>query len=259
MMDQELLYEVRDQVAWFTINREARRNAISQEMITGIREKLVAAETDPLIRALCFTGAGDKVFCSGADLGITLAGGGGDPMEGARNYADLLKKMARFPKPMVARVNGHCLAGGLGFMLSCDMAIAREEAYFSTPEVNVGIFPMMIGALIYRHIGRKKAMEMVLTGRRVPAPEAAQIGLITRFVPAEKLDEEVHQVLQGLTKKSPIGLSLGKRAFNEMADLPFEAAVDYLCQQLGEVIRTEDALEGMSAFLAKREPVFKGK
>ena len=132
---------------------------------------------------------------------------------GARNYALLLKKMARMGKPLVARVNGPCLAGGMGFMLSCDIVIAREDAWFSTPEVNVGIFPMMIGALIYRHVGRKKAMEMVLTGRRIPAPEAERIGLITRAVPPEKLDEAVEESLRGLAEKSPLGVAMGKRAF----------------------------------------------
>jgi enoyl-CoA hydratase/carnithine racemase len=167
--------------------------------------------------------------------------------------------MARMEKPLVARVNGPCLAGGMGFMLSCDIVIAREDAWFSTPEVNVGIFPMMVGALLYRHVGRKKAMEMVLTGRRIPAPEAERIGLITRAVPPEKLDDAVQETLQGLAEKSPLGVAMGKRAFYRMADLPFEEALDHLCEELGKVAATQDAAEGITAFLEKRKPLFKGR
>ena len=118
---------------------------------------------------------------------------------------------------------------------------------------------MMIGALIYRHVGRKKAMEMVLTGRRIPAPEAERIGLITRAVPPEKLDEAVEESLRGLAEKSPLGVAMGKRAFYEMADLPFEEALDHLCEELGRVAATEDAAEGIAAFLEKRKPLFQGR
>lgn len=169
-MGEDLLYELKGPVAVLTINRECRRNAISQEMILGFLAHLREVEENSDVRAVCITGAGDRAFCSGADLAITLAGEGEDRLEGARNYARLLKRMSRFGKPLVARVNGTCLAGGLGIMLSCDIAIARNDAYFCTPEVNVGIFPMMIGALLYRNVGRKKAMDMVLTGEEGPGP-----------------------------------------------------------------------------------------
>lgn len=256
-METELLYEVKERVAWLTINREARRNAISQTVMTEIMRRLEEIGDDPAISAVCITGAGDKAFCSGADLASTL--GGGDIKAGIANYALLLKKMARMEKPLIARVNGPCLAGGLGFMLSCDIVIARDDAYFSTPEVNVGIFPMMIGALIYRHVGRKKAMEMVLTARRIEAAEAEQIGLITRAVPAAKLDEAVVETLRVITEKSPLGIAMGKKAFYKMADLPLEEALDYLAEKLAAVIGTEDAAEGITAFLEKRKPVFKGR
>lgn len=257
-MESELLYEVKEGAAWLTINREARRNAISRAMMGEIIGRLDQAEADPAVRALCFTGAGEKAFCSGADLASALSGGG-DLMEGARHYALLLKRMGRTGKPLVARVNGPCLAGGMGFMLSCDIVIARQDAWFSTPEVNVGIFPMMIGALIYRHVGRKKAMEMVLTGRRIPAPEAERIGLITRAVPPEELDAAVGETLRDLAEKSPLGIAMGKKAFYEAADLPFEAALDHLCEALGKVAATEDAAEGIAAFLEKRKPLFHGR
>jgi len=258
-MTEDLLYEVKDRVAYLTIHRESRRNAISQEMIMAFLDNLARADQDDAVRAVCITGSGDKVFCSGADLGIALADQGGDRLSGARNYAQLLKSMAKFGKPLLARVNGTCVAGGLGLVLSCDIVLARNDIHFFTPEVNVGIFPMMIGVLLYRNLPRKKMMEMVLTGRRIPAVEAEKIGLITRAVDPEHLDLEVQETLRLLTTKSPIGIRLGKDAFRTMSDMPFDQAVDHLCEALGKVLSTEDAMEGMMAFMEKREPNFKGK
>ncbi|MFO7599706.1 MAG: enoyl-CoA hydratase-related protein [Candidatus Desulfacyla sp.] len=257
-MSEDLLYEVRDRVAFLTINREDRRNAISQEMILSFLDRLADVDRNREIAAVCLTGAGEKAFCSGADLGVTLAGQAEDRMSGPRNYARLLKEMAKCGKPLVARVNGPCLAGGMGLMLSCDIVIARNDAYFRTPEVNVGIFPMMVGALLYRNLPRKKAVDMVLTGRKIPAPEAEDMGMITRAVDPDRLDMEVEDTLKILASKSPIGTRIGKEAFRVMSDMPFEAAVDYLCEALGRVISTRDAAEGMTAFLQKRPPTFTG-
>lgn len=258
-MSKDLLYELEDRVAFLTIHREARRNAISQEMISAFHEFLDRADGDKGVQAVCITGIGDKAFCSGADLTGSLAQAGEDPLSGARNYAALLKKMVRFGKPLVAQVNGACLAGGLGLMLACDIVIARKDVSFWTPEVNVGIFPMMVGALLMRHVSPKKAMEMVLTGRKVTAVEAEQIGLISRAVDPETLREEVKNVLKALTSKSPLGLRIGKEAFAKMMDMPFEKAVDFLCEALGRAVSIEDAREGMTAFIEKREPKFKGR
>jgi enoyl-CoA hydratase len=258
-MSEDLLYEVKDGTAFLTINREARRNAISQEMITAFTDYLDKADRDEDVRVVCITGSGEKAFCSGADLAVTLAGEKEERLAGPRNYAELLKRMAGFGKPLVARVNGPCLAGGIGLMLSCDIIIARNDTFFRTPEVNVGIFPMMVGALLYRNVGRKKAIDMVLTGRKIPAPEAESMGLITRTVEPEQLNDEVGETLQLLASKSPIGLRIGKEAFHAMGDMPFEEAVDYLCEALGRAISTEDAMEGMTAFIEKRKPNFKGK
>jgi len=258
-MNDDLLYEVRERAAFLTINRESRRNSISQEMITGFLDYLDKADRDDSVYALCITGNGEKAFCSGADLAFTLAKEGEDRLSGTRNYAELLKKMARLGKPLVARVNGPCLAGGLGLMLSCDIVIARDDTFFRTPEVNVGIFPMMVGALLYRNVGRKKALDMVLTARKISAPEAERMGLITRAVDPESLDDEVRETLNILTSKSPIGMRIGKEAFHTMSEMPFEEAVDYLCEALGRAVSTQDAMEGMMAFMEKRKPHFKGK
>ena len=257
-MSEDLLYEVKNRVAFVTINREARRNAISQEMITAFLDDLESADRDAAVHAMCITGAGDKAFCSGADLAVTFTKEGQDRLAGARNYAQLLKRMANFGKPLLARVNGPCVAGGLGVMLSCDIVIARNDAFFRTPEVNVGIFPMMVGALLFRNVPRKHIMDMVLTARRIPAPEAERIGLISRAVDPERLDHEVQETLKVLTSKSPIGMRIGKKAFRAMSDMAFDEAVDYLCDSLGNAISTEDAMEGVMAYMEKREPRFKG-
>ena len=160
-MSKDLLYEVKERVAFITINREAKRNAISQDMITTFLDYLDSTEQDEAVYAVCITGVGEKAFCSGADLTTTLGRNMEDSSSGARNYAELLKKMARFGKPLVARVNGPCLAGGIGLMLSCDIVIARDDVFFCTPEVNVGVFPMMVGALLFRNVSRKKLIDMV--------------------------------------------------------------------------------------------------
>ena len=175
--------------------------------------------------AVVFTGAGDKAFCSGADLGGGISGENLDIFE---EYARLITRLATFPKPSVARINGYCMAGGTGFMLGCDIVIAKETAKFGTPEVNVGLFPMMIGALIYRNVLRKKAMEMVLLGHKLDAEQAREMGLITRAVSPQKLDAEVAMTLKLLAAKSPIGIKIGKEAFYAMADMPFEDALDFL-------------------------------
>ena len=256
MSEPHLLYRVEKNIACFTINREPQRNAISFEAISLFSKYLDEASADPDVRAILVTGSGEKAFCSGADL---ASAPGGKIERGFKSYADLIKKLSGYPKPVVARVNGACMAGGMGLMLACDIVIARDDAKFGTPEVNVGLWPMMIGALIYRNMLRKKAMEMVLLGERLSAGQALEWGLITRAVPPEKLDDEVDQVLQSLAAKSPIGMKIGKEAFYAMADMPFEAAVDFLSEKLRDVATTEDAAEGITAFIEKRKPEFKGR
>ena len=256
MSELHLLYHVENHIASLTFNREARRNAISLETVSLFLDYLDQAEKDQSVRVILITGSGDRAFCAGADLG-----GEADGMlqEGFKGYARLLKRLAGCPKPVVARVNGACLAGGMGIMLACDLVIARNDAEFGTPEVNVGLWPMMIGALIYRNALRKKAMEMVLLGERMNADQALEMGLITRAVPPESLDDEVNRILQSLAQKSPSGMKIGKKAFYAMADMPFEEALDFLSGKITEVATTEDAREGITAFIEKRKPVFKGK
>jgi len=257
MSEAELLYEVKGMAAWLTLNREARRNAISVEMIDQFNKYLDQAANDDQIRVLCLTGAGDRVFCSGADLLATM--GGDDPGAGARKYAALLKRLNAFPKPLVARLNGHCLAGGMGLMLACDIVYAREGIKIGTPEVNVGLFPMMIGAMIFRNALRKKALEMIYTARMYTPEQAEQMGLVTHVVPAEELDAVVEQALSDISEKGPMAIKLGRQAFAAVADMNLDEALDHLCAQLVEVLKTEDAMEGLSAFMEKRKPEWKGR
>jgi enoyl-CoA hydratase/carnithine racemase len=256
MSAEHLLYRVTDKVAHFTINREQQRNALSADAVSLFLKYLDQAETDENVRVILITGSGDKAFCSGADLAAVT---GGDMAQVVRSYARLLKRLAGYPKPVVAQVNGSCMAGGLGIMLACDIVIARNDAKFGTPEVKVGLFPMVIGALIFRNVLRKKAMEMVLLGESLSAAQALEMGLITRAVTPQKLDATVADTLARLADRSPIGMKIGKQAFYAMADMPFEAALDFLSEKIMDVATTEDAQEGITAFMEKRKPVFKGR
>ena len=256
MSEAHLLYNVDKNVARLTINREAQRNAISLEAIDLFAKCLDEAETDENVRVILITGSGDKAFCSGADLGGAVDG---KIQQGFKSYAQLITRLTSYPKPVVARINGACMAGGMGLMLACDIVIAKNDVKFGTPEVNVGLWPMMIGALIYRNVLRKKAMEMILLGERLTADQALSMGLITRAVQPDKLDQEVNQILKSLAAKSPIGMKIGKEAFYAMADMPFEQAVDFLSDKIAEIAATDDAREGITAFIEKRKPNFKGK
>ena len=257
MSERELLYDVRGGVAWLTLNRESRRNALSTQMIDLFFASLDKAERDDDVRVICITGSGQKAFCSGADLASSFDGS--DHVEGAKKYASLLKRMADYPKPLVAKVNGHCLAGGMGLMLSCDMVYVKDGIKIGTPEVNVGLFPMMIGALIFRNAGRKKAMEMIFTARMLTAAEAEDMGLITRAVQPDEFDRVVDEILETVAAKAPLAIKIGRQAFSVARDFGLSDALDYLCERLGDVVRTEDAKEGLTAFMQKREPVWKGR
>jgi len=259
MSNNDLLYEVKDNIAYFIINREEKRNALNANIMNSFIDYFDKAEKDNEIRVVCITGAGDKAFCSGADL----ASGSSSPLDkgvdGPNTFVTLMKKMSKFPKPIVGKINGFCLAGGTGLMLSCDIVVAHEEVKFGTPEVNVGLFPMMIGVLILRDVRRKKAMQMVLSGEKLSAAEAERIGLISEVVSKEKFEGRVNEILKNLAKRSPIGIKLGKEAFNNISTMNFEDSLKHLGEALVKVTTTDDAKEGITAFFEKREPKFTGK
>jgi enoyl-CoA hydratase/carnithine racemase len=255
MEERQVRYEVEDGKALLTIDRERARNALSPQVLAELTEALARAEEDPAVRVLVLTGAGERAFCAGGDLGGMAAGEGFlAGHEGRRAYAQLLLRLQQVRKPSLARVNGHALAGGLGLVLACDLAVAASHAELGTPEVDVGLFPMMMMALLQRHLGRKPALELVLTGRRLKAEAALGLGLLNRVVPAAELDACVGELAGVLAAKSQAVLALGRRAFFTAEDLPLPQAYEFLAGQLSLNVLADDAGEGVAAFLEKRPP-----
>jgi enoyl-CoA hydratase len=256
---KHLLYAPRDAVAMVTINRPDTRNALSHEVVVELRAALQEAKRDAAVRVVVLTGAG-TIFCAGADLNSFRSEQPElDRQLQRRQLAELFLDMTRLGKPTLARVNGHALAGGFGLVAACDLAIASSEAQFGMPEVNVGVFPMMIMAIVFRNLPRKAAMELMLTGKRIDAAEAVRLGLINRQVSADRLDAEVETLASELARKSPIGMKLGLEAFYTMEDMSFPAAMAYLQDQLALLSLSDDLKEGVNAFFEKRAPRFTGR
>ncbi|HEY4769098.1 MAG TPA: enoyl-CoA hydratase-related protein [Myxococcales bacterium] len=248
--------EQRGASRWLILDRPAARNALSADLMSALRGALAAADAEARVRAICITGSGEQAFCSGMDL--ALAGTGVGPEQGARDYAALLVDVPRIGKPVVAAVNGAAMGGGMGLLAACDLAVAAEDARFGTPEVEVGLFPYMALAPLSRCVGRRAALELALTGRRIDAAEARAIGLVNRVVPRAALPGAASELLEQLAQKSPTALRLGRRAFYATQDLPYEAQLEALCAQFSLNAVSADAAEGIAAFLGKRKPDFKG-
>jgi len=256
-----VLYEAKDAIARITLNRPETRNALSPEVVTGLREALLRAGADREVRVVVLTGAGDRAFSAGGDLG-----GSGFQQKGfverhhdRGDFAGLFRVLQRLGKPVIARVRGYCLAGGFGLALGCDLVVASDDSSFGTPEIKRGLFPMMIMATIFRNVGRKKGLELILTGERIDAREAERLGLVNHAVPAAELDAKVDELARKLTSLSPAVLRLGRDAFYASADMEFSQALDYLQSMLTLNVGTEDAMEGVKAFLEKRAPEWKGR
>lgn len=261
----EIRYEIDGRgVLTITLNRPDRRNPIGPATVGELLHALHRAKDDPQVRVVVLTGAG-KVFSAGADLtqlsGAQAAGSARPLATATGTFADLnLLLVGRgLGKPTVAMVNGHAMAGGLGLVVACDLAIAADDAQFATPEINVGLFPMMIMSTIFRNVPRKRAMELITTGERISAAEAERIGLITRAVPAAELAAQVAALCDKLCQKSPVAMGMGLDAFHRMQDMSLGQALPYLEGELARVLGTEDAVEGLTAFLQKRPPVWRGR
>ncbi|MGE5186844.1 MAG: enoyl-CoA hydratase/isomerase family protein [Acidobacteriota bacterium] len=237
-------------IAKITLNRPEKRNPIDPAMCG----ELVAALRGVQANVVVLTGAGN-VFSAGGNLGGMQQQAGTQPA----SLVEMFTAMHELGKPIIAMVNGHALAGGLGLVVACDVAIVADTAQLGTTEIGVGLWPMMITAEITRNIGRKKALEMMLTGRKMSAAEALALGLVTRVVPAAELEAETMKLAQELADKSPSTLALGLRAFYRSQDMDLEPALRYLEGELGRVLATEDAREGIAAFMMKRKPVWKGR
>ena len=255
-----VLYEVRDRVATVTLNRPERRNPLSGAMMRDIVAALDTARDDAEVRAVVLTGAGDRAFCAGADLG----GFDAEATEVEKHleragFVEMFTTIERLGKPIVACLNGHALAGGLGLALSCDLVVAADTAGLGTPEINVGLWPMMVMAIINRNLPRKRAMELYMTGDRIDAARALEWGLVNRVVPAAEVRQAAHELAVRLAGKSPLIMRLGRDAFYTVDGMAYEPALRYLQSQLTVVTLSDDATEGVSAFLQKREPDFKGR
>jgi enoyl-CoA hydratase/carnithine racemase len=256
----EALLTVDGAVAHLTINREARRNALSWDVIALLRELLAEAKADPAVRVVVLTGAGEKAFCAGADLG-TMADGASflDLHDGRGGLASLFQDLWALGKPTIARVRGYALAGGFGLALACDFVVAADDAQFGTPEIDVGLWPYMITVPLVRSMPPKKALELMLTGRRLGAAEAERIGFVNQVVPVAALDDAVDQLASALAAKSPAIVRLGRDSFYEVWDRSAAEALAYLHPMLTLTTLTEDAQEGIAAFAEKRPPVWKGR
>jgi enoyl-CoA hydratase/carnithine racemase len=259
-MSNEVLFEVDRAVARITINRPERRNAMSYEVMRGLRDAMAQARDDNGIRAVVLTGAGDKAFCAGADLtGIADNAGAAAAHEGRGALADLFRDMWSLGKPIVARVRGYALAGGFGLACACDMIVAADDAVFGTPEINVGLWPYMITVPLLRSMAPKTVLDLMMTGRRVDAREGERLGFVQRVVPVAELDDTVDELAQSLAEKSPLVMAWGRDAFYRVLEMNADAALSYLQGMLTITTQTEDAAEGVAAFAEKRAPQWKGR
>ncbi|WP_067491663.1 enoyl-CoA hydratase/isomerase family protein [Actinomadura hibisca] len=264
-MDETILYEVADRVARITLNRPQARNSLNDQMIDELLAALARAGEDDGVRVIVLTGAGDRAFCAGADLG-----GLGAKQEAGGSVADadairesgpfrLFTAFPKIGKPVIARLGGHAVAGGLGLAAACDLVVAADDVKLATPEVNVGLWPMMIMAIINRNVAPKHAFRLYYTGERITAAEGREIGLVTEVVPRAELDARVDALARTIAAKSPIGLRKGREAFFAIEGRPLEDQVEHLLGELVGLAATEDAREGITAFLERREPDFQGR
>jgi enoyl-CoA hydratase/carnithine racemase len=246
-------YEAGEGRATITISDPERRNPISVATMEDLFEATGRGLDDPEVRVLVYTGAGD-VFSAGGDLSSAFVDEAVGLHRARGAFADLFRLMHRGGKPTVARVNGHALAGGFGLAVACDVTICVDDAKLGTPEVAVGLWPMMISALLIRLMPRKAVLELMLTGRVIDAVEAQRLGAVSRVVSRSELDMAVDETVEALRSTSAATLMIGRDAFNAMSDLDFDAALDRLQTGLTSIAMSEDAAEGIAAFLEKREP-----
>jgi 3-hydroxypropionyl-coenzyme A dehydratase len=260
MSYETVSYSVADRVATVAMNRPEARNALSDQLLDDLIAALTAARDDDDVRCVVLTSTHEKVFSAGGDLGAFASE---QPLM-AKHFATdrfprLFHLIGELGKPTICAANGHVLAGALGLALACDLIIAKEGARFGTPEINVGVFPFMIMALIYRNVGRKKTNELLLLGEQIDAHEAERIGIVNKVVPAEEFDAAVADWAARLAAKSPLLMRMGKDAMQRQLDMPLSDAIEYLHAQLTLSFATDDIQEGVKAFFEKREPVWTGR
>lgn len=249
----DVLYRRDGAVARLTINRPERRNAMSPAVVTLLRRGVAEAKADPEARVLVLTGAGDRAFCAGADL-VGQPPGYLEAHDSRGEFTHLLQEIWELGKPTIARVRGFAVAGGFGLALACDLVVAAEDATFGAPELDVGLWPYIITVPLVRSMPPKKALELILTCRRVGAAEAEAIGFVNRVVPVGELDAAVDELTTTLVAKPPGTLRLGRDAFYSVWDLGAADALRYLHSMLTITAQTDEAKEGSAAFAEKRPP-----
>jgi enoyl-CoA hydratase len=246
--------------AYLILDDPDRRNALSDALLDQLGELLARAAMDPDVRVIVLTSSHDRVFSSGgnldafADTRPTVT-----KYAGLKRFPDLYRSLMSIDKPVVCAANGDVLAGALGIALACDLVIAKESARLGCPEINVGAFPFMISALIFRATGRLVANDLMMTGRLLSAAEAATAGLVNRVVADDAFDGAVEDIVASIADRSPLLLGLGKKALAATRDLPLDSALDYLQAQLAIAFTTDDLVEGVRAFKEKRAPVWKNR
>jgi enoyl-CoA hydratase len=258
---ETILYDVRaDGVATVTLNTPDNRNALSNELLLELTDAFESARADEAVRCVVLASSHEQVFSAGASLDQFAAD---VPLVhkhfGTERFPRLFRTILGLGKPTICAANGHVLAGSLGVALCCDLIVAKESATFGTPEINVGVFPFMIMALIYRNVPRKKTNELLLLGERVSAEEAREMGIVNRVVAEGEFEAAVDEWATKLAAKSPVAMRLGKDAMYRQLDMPFEDALDFLRAQLSLSFSTEDIQEGVKAFFEKREPNWTGR
>ncbi|MBV1693188.1 MAG: enoyl-CoA hydratase/isomerase family protein [Hyphomicrobiales bacterium] len=255
-MADDLLVQSRGPALWLTINREERRNALSPEVVRGLAQHIEAADRERSHRLVVITGAGSKAFCAGADLqsGSSFAFDHSEPVLG---FARLLRSAHACTIPLVARVNGSCMAGGMGLLAMCDLAVSTEAAMFGLPEVKVGVFPAQVLALLRTILPARTVAEMCLTGEQISAAEAKAIGLVNHV--AADVDQALEKLVECIVAASPAALRRGRYMLKAIEGMTFEQAIAFAESQIALFAQTEDAREGKAAFQEKRKPNWTGR
>lgn len=252
----ELREEMRGPVMWLTIDREERRNAMSPGVLAGLGDALRRANQDRAVRAVVLTGAGTRAFCAGADLqsGSAFRFDYAEPYQG---FANLLRQARQSTVPLIARVNGACMAGGMGLLGMCDMAVASRQAVFGLPEVKVGLFPAQVLSVLGGLLPRRMLAEMCITGEPISAAQALEYGLVNRV--SDDVDESVDWLLGRLLDKAPAAIRRGLYTMKKIEAMAFEESMAFTESQIGLFALTEDAAEGQRAFREKRQPQWSGR
>jgi enoyl-CoA hydratase/carnithine racemase len=258
MSDATVLHQKRGHAFCITINRPDKRNALNASVIAGIVDGYRRAHEDNDVRVIVLTGAGEKAFCAGADL-QPGAGFAFDLSKPNLDYADMLRTAQNATKPTIARINGVCMAGGIGLLCMTDMAVAADDVIFGLPEVKVGVFPMQVLSLLQSIAPPRLVREWCFTGEPFSAVEAKDAGLLNHIAPRAELDAKVEWLVSRIVDKSPTAIRRGKYAMRALASMSFDQGIAYTESQIAVLAMTQDAKEGLAAFAEKRKPVWTGK